>query len=183
MDQRIENTYSSLQRSMRSLLGDLPWNKISVQTLCDKAEISRSTFYSHFKDKDDLLDSLLEQFEHGMRAAKSDRSVKVDGKFKFVPILLNHVGQNRSLFSNNNMSVEGYPIAIRFKNLITRLVEYECVEAFNEKRLDETTTRYVAGGIYHALVHWSSLQDKNMHFELLNNMDDLNNRILSKLLD
>lgn len=181
MDQRIENTYTNLQKSMRELLSDSSWDKINVQMLCDKADVSRSTFYAHFKNKDDLLDSLLSQFEQAMGVENNERSVQVDGKFRFLPMLLNHVRQNRVLFASNNTTDGGYPVAVRFRHLITRLVESELEEAIDSDRLNAATTQYISGGIYSALVHWSGRQENTLHLKLLNDMDELNNCILSKL--
>lgn len=181
MDQRIEKTYDNLQKAMRSLLGDFTWDKINVQMLCSKADVSRTTFYSHFKNKDDLLDSLLLQFEQAMSTENNGRCVKPDGKFRFLPILLNHVRQNRILFAKNNTMEEGYPVAIRFKHLITRRVESELTEAFELDCVDVSTIRYVSGGIYSALVDWSELPGNPMYLELLKDIDEINCRVLSNL--
>jgi len=104
MDQRIEKTYDALQAGMRELLGQVTWDEISVQRLCDVASVSRSTFYSHFKDKDDLLDTLLVHFETAMGAENNHRSLQLSGSFKFLPMLFGHVAQNRSLFAISNNS-------------------------------------------------------------------------------
>ena len=179
MDKRLENTYTNLQKSMRSLLADTTWDKINVKSLCDLAGVSRSTFYSHFKSKDDLLDSLLLQFEEALLAENNARSVKVDGKFCFLPLLLNHVRQNRDLFAKNNTSVEGYAIAIRFKKLITRLVEAELKAAFSPGIVNPTRVEYIAGGIYSSLVQWSEQKEDTLHLKALNELDELNNQIIS----
>lgn len=182
MDQRIEKTYDSLQKSMRSLLGDLPWDQINVSNLCDRAGISRSAFYTHFKNKNDLLDSLLSMFEQVMQSDNNARSIETNGKFKFLPILLNHVSQNRVLFAKNNTTAEGYPVAMRFKNLVTRLVEHELTDTLYTDQLDTTAVKYISGGIYNALVDWSGLPEQSTHLRLLQEIDEINTRILSKVI-
>ncbi|MEF2965636.1 helix-turn-helix domain-containing protein [Paenibacillus sp. M1] len=46
---------------MAGLLADNSFDKITVRDIVQKAGISRSTFYLHFKDKLDLLEQLTEQ--------------------------------------------------------------------------------------------------------------------------
>lgn len=50
------------------LLNDYHFDEITIQKICDNAEINRSTFYRYFQDKYDLLFSLPDyiatQFHH-----------------------------------------------------------------------------------------------------------------------
>jgi len=89
-------------------------------------------------------------------------SVYFDGRFKFLPILLGHVSQNRTLFARNISTVYRYPVAIRFKNLITRLVEGELDEMSDSSKLVPGTAQYVAGGLYSALVHWAAQTESSL---------------------
>jgi len=180
VDQRVEKTYTALQLSMRELLGTMTWDQISVQALCERAAVSRSTFYAHFKDKNDLLDSLLAMFEQGMRSDNSPRSLQATGTFKFLPILLAHISSNRQLFAKNNTSAEGYPIAMRFRDLIGRLVAYELQQSAVK---DDTLAQYVAGGIYWSVVQWSASTDDSTHLNFLQKIDQLNSHYLSQLPD
>lgn len=38
-----------------SLIGEKPYDSIAVKEILDRANVGRSTFYTHFHDKDDLL--------------------------------------------------------------------------------------------------------------------------------
>lgn len=171
MDQRIENTYTLLQDSMRELLGKTTWNDITIQGLCKNAGVSRTTFYNHFKHKEDLLDSLLLKFEQAMLSDKNARSLSTTRTFRFLPILLNHVNGNRRLFSKSNTSLEGYPVATRFATLINKLVTAELHEANGNIKLDKATQHFIAGGIYTALVQWSSSTKDATHLHLLKTID------------
>lgn len=171
MDQRIQNTYTVLQASMRELLGKSSWDNITVQMLCRNAGISRTTFYAHFKDKEDLLDSLLLQFEQAMRSDNNRRSLPSTGTFKFLPILINHVNGNRQLFYQTNTSIEGYPVAEKFRRLIGRLVLSELTDVNGAQGVDKTVVSFISGGIYSALVNWSGTSNDTMHLKLLNEID------------
>lgn len=61
MDRRIQKTRDALRRAMSELIAEKSYDDITVQELTDRANVSRSSFYVHFRDKDDLLISGFEE--------------------------------------------------------------------------------------------------------------------------
>jgi len=156
---------------MRELLGKTTWDKITTLALCESAGGSRTTFYNHFKHKEDLLDSLLLMFEKAMLEDNNARSLTTTKTFKFLPILLNHVNGNRLLFSKSNTQLQGYPVAMRFVKLINKLVATEVYEAGEHVSLSDTAQHFIAGGIYNALVQWSGNTNDDTHLKILSEID------------
>jgi AcrR family transcriptional regulator len=94
-DQRVRRTNERLGSALVELILQKPINDVTVQEVLDRASVGRSTFYLHFRDKNDLLLTQLETFLEMMSTAlirdqeKSDRVVPVAEMFA-------HVGaQNR----------------------------------------------------------------------------------------
>lgn len=58
MDKREQRSLSAIYEALRQVINQKDYEKITIQNIIDKANISRSTFYSHFKDKDDVLDGI-----------------------------------------------------------------------------------------------------------------------------
>ena len=58
-----------------------PFETITVQDVLDRARISRSTFYTHYSDKDDLLMSDAEEFFEAISMALSAHADKSDRVF------------------------------------------------------------------------------------------------------
>ncbi|MGY3745936.1 TetR/AcrR family transcriptional regulator [Vagococcus salmoninarum] len=58
MDVRITRSQRNLWRGFFELMTDekLPFSAITINQICEKALVHRSTFYQHFSDKYALLD-------------------------------------------------------------------------------------------------------------------------------
>lgn len=56
-DRRVGKTRKLLQDALIELITEQGYKSISVQDILDRANVGRSTFYAHFQDKDDLLQS------------------------------------------------------------------------------------------------------------------------------
>ena len=54
-DRRVQKTQTLLRQALLSLLAEKPYDAIVVEEILDRANVGRSTFYMHFRDKDDLL--------------------------------------------------------------------------------------------------------------------------------
>jgi AcrR family transcriptional regulator len=54
-DRRIEKTQSLLRQALVSLIHEKDYEAIAVKEILDRANVGKSTFYTYFRDKDDLL--------------------------------------------------------------------------------------------------------------------------------
>ena len=59
-DRRIKKTKRALKNTLIEMMTELPFEQISITALCDRAEISRITFYSHYNDKYALVDDIFQ---------------------------------------------------------------------------------------------------------------------------
>src|SRR6266702_3252670 len=96
-DARVERTRAQLGNALLALIVEKPINDVTVQDVLDRSGVGRSTFYLHYRDKDDLLISQLEMFLELMSTAlsrKNDKSQRV------VPVaeLFAHIGNQNKLY-------------------------------------------------------------------------------------
>ena len=72
-DARVQRTRDALGDALVALMQEKPFDTITVQDVLDRAHVGRSTFYSHYSDKDDLLmsdaDEFFEQVSMGLSAS------------------------------------------------------------------------------------------------------------------
>lgn len=77
VDQRVRRTQSALRAALLELIGERGWDEVTVQAVCDRARVGRSTFYAHYADKEELLlsgfDSLLDELRAHVQRASAVR--------------------------------------------------------------------------------------------------------------
>src|SRR6185436_1418544 len=89
-DARVRRTRDALGDALIALMQEKPFDTITVQDVLDRAHVSRSTFYTHYSDKDDLLMSDSEEFFEALSMALSAHSDKSERVFP-VKEFFNHL--------------------------------------------------------------------------------------------
>ncbi len=65
-DRRIERTRQLLSKALMDLIVERGYDSITIQDITDCANVSRTTFYLHFKDKDELLSTSMQAIYDGL---------------------------------------------------------------------------------------------------------------------
>lgn len=104
MDIRSQKTQEAIFDAFFNLLNDNTFQQISVAQIIQKARIGRSTFYSHFTSKDDLLTRVTEElFRHVFETSSYSQHMKASGENKDSLLdLLTHLFQH---FKENEAKV------------------------------------------------------------------------------
>jgi len=97
VDLRVRRTRDRLGDALIALIQEKPFDAITVQQVLDRAGVGRSTFYAHFRDKEDLFVSDVEEFLEGAATSLDRRG---DDSDRIVPVreLFAHVAQMRRLY-------------------------------------------------------------------------------------
>src|SRR5258708_19426815 len=85
-DLRIRRTRGRLSDALVELMQEKPVDKVTVQEVLDRAGVGRSTFYLHYRDKDDLLLCVLEDGIEMSRTPftrKKEKSLRVAAAMEF----------------------------------------------------------------------------------------------------
>lgn len=75
-DRRIQKTRTLLRDALASLIREKPYDEIVIKEILDRANVGRSTFYTHFRDKDELLASGINDMLGPVHAAELPASGK-----------------------------------------------------------------------------------------------------------
>lgn len=70
LDRRVQRTRRLLHSALMSLIVQKKYEFITVQEILDRADVGRSTFYMHFRDKDDLLFSGFEYLQNFLESVE-----------------------------------------------------------------------------------------------------------------
>jgi len=67
IDRRVARTRAALHHVLLKLIIERGYDAISVQDICEAADIGRSTFYAHYTGKDDLKRSGLDHLKAALK--------------------------------------------------------------------------------------------------------------------
>jgi AcrR family transcriptional regulator len=96
-DARVRRTHERLGSALVELIQQKPIDDVTVQEVLDRASVGRSTFYLHFRDKNDLLLSQLEKF---LEMMSTTLSIRQEESPRVVPVaeLFAHIGSQKKIY-------------------------------------------------------------------------------------
>jgi AcrR family transcriptional regulator len=98
LDRRVRRTRDVLGDALVELMHEKPFETITVQQVLDRAHVGRSTFYTHFRGKDDLFLSDVEDFFEMMSSLLS-RSGEDSNRLAPVREMFAHVAEWHSFYN------------------------------------------------------------------------------------
>lgn len=151
-DRRVLRTRTALRDALISLIEERGWDAIGVNDLCDRADVGRSTFYTHFADKEDLLVSGFDDLRK-LIAGSRPSAARPGVALAFSAPLLDHAFENRLLFRALLGKRSGLVIQRRFRELVIDLTESELRSTQPAPGL-APLVRYIAGAFFELVTWW-----------------------------
>lgn len=162
IDRRVLRTRAMMQDALISLILKKNYREITIKDIIDEANIGRSTFYSHYTSKDDLLiggfkhlRSLL--LEHQKQALAKRGGIEERG-LGFSLAVFEHVGDHINIY-RALAGQHGGAIAENYiRQLITGLVRDSMAAIMDREMTDqmprELIVQHVVGSFMSVLVWW-----------------------------
>ena len=155
LDRRERRTRQLLSQALLALIQEKRYDAITVQDIIDRADVGRSTFYAHYRDKDDLfatafqavMEQLLGEIEEGGEADRVIPSLQLFRHFRENHHLYWALARSRGLDTLNRAS----------RDYLTQLIERRVTRVVGRKQ-DLTVplpilSDYLAGALMN-LTHW-----------------------------
>ncbi len=102
VDRRVQRTRQLLQNALLALILEKGYAAITVQDILDRANLGRSTFYMHYRDKDDLLASEFEHLRDLFEEYDAQASTDKPGRRAALPspslAFFRHAGEQHQLY-------------------------------------------------------------------------------------
>jgi len=130
-----------------SLILERGWDEVSVQDVCARADVGRSTFYVHFADKEDALFSGFDDL-HATLAGLSRESTP----FSFVLPLVEHALENVRVFRAIVGRKSGPKMQAGFFRVVHQLVTADLATLGVADEDRERLSRFLSGGFVEVLM-------------------------------
>jgi AcrR family transcriptional regulator len=102
IDRRAARTQRALHQALMSLILRKGYDAITVQDLIDEADVGRSTFYSHYTGREDLLRSGFRTLREKLVEAQSKSGVTAGGTpgelLGFSLAMFEHAGEYKQIY-------------------------------------------------------------------------------------
>lgn len=155
-DRRSQRTKRLVTSAMLELLFERHYDTITIQNILDRAGIGRSTFYTHYFDKEDVLTGIAEHMLETFGEQFSHRKVEQG----IIPALelFQHVQQNYQYFQ---AMMRGNAAEVLWEAAQTTLstnIERTLTATYKEKPSPsvpwDVTSQYLAGSFLHLMKWW-----------------------------
>ena len=151
VDRRVARTRLALRNAMLALLPASGWDDLSIQAICEQADVGRSTFYLHYQGKDDLLSDSFAGLRDHLAAQRGPSAAPGLG---MLGGLLDHMAEQRAVFKAVIGQRGGHGIASRFKAMVRELVDLELKRRGLVAEQRHWLASYLAGGIVETMAWW-----------------------------
>jgi AcrR family transcriptional regulator len=148
-DARVLHTRAALRNALLALIVERGWDGIGIRDICQRAGVGRSTFYTHFADKEELLFSGFDDLRRRLRPSFRTGHAPLD----FARGLIEHAGENKRMF-RALIGKRASQLATRqMLRVIADLIREDLASSLPGEKL-EPIVQFLAGGLIELLVWW-----------------------------
>ncbi len=152
VDRRVRRSRQRLHEALVALILERGWDRVTVQAVCARSRVGRSTFYVHFADKEDLLIGGLEHVRDDLRRQR--RAMKHAAPFAFVGGLLEHADGSRRLFRAVMGKRAGVAVQRRFREVVGELMTDDLRDQGVSNAMLGVASRFLTGALVELLFAW-----------------------------
>lgn len=171
-DLRVKRTYLLLKNALFELLSKKSFEEIKVNDICNLAMVHRTTFYSHFSDKYELLEYCIKDVETELTQKIVNNKYSNTREFytNLIMGLLEYISENKRFFKcilkkNSDSGVQSI-----FMNAcvtyITEMLEKEENMDISHEIPISVIAQFYSGAVINTIVLWLKANSKLTEKEL-----------------
>lgn len=178
-DLRVIKTKKNLYESLLELMKEKPFEEIKVSDICEKAMVNRSTFYSHFDDKYDLLDELINDLKGalaGELAKNTNISSSKEYYLEMIKLFLEHASEKKDIYASiminnkNGISMDMVYDALN-EDVLNRIEKEDNNQ--NKEVPSEIIAKFYLGAVFNLGMEWLVNNNKYSKEEIISYLDKL----------
>jgi AcrR family transcriptional regulator len=162
IDRRVARTRGMLQHALISLILKQDYEAITVEDICEAANVGRSTFYAHYSSKDDLkrrgleehLRTLLADRQKDALATPEDRDRSLGFSLTMFEHARDHADLHRALVGSRGGTI----VHSSIRQILSDLVRKELAAVADKNSADvaprELVVKFVVGAYMAVLIWW-----------------------------
>lgn len=151
-DRRVRRTHAALRAALVDLMIERGWDGFSVQDLCQRADIGRSTFYLHFADKDEVLAGAFADLGRELRAQLARSGTP--RPLAFTRGLLDHAQEHLRVYRALVGRRAAHVVQSKIRALVLELVRDDLAPRLAAGARRDAAVAFLAGALFDLLI-WS----------------------------
>lgn len=159
MDRRVRRTRNLLRDAFVDLILEQGYDATTISDIVERADVGRSTFYSHFPTKEALLESGLSDLRSSLlQYIEATSASSANQAFPFLEALFDHVGQHIQVYQVLTSSRGGRVVDQYFRNMLAELVAADLDNALKDQAALGPARRianaYISGALMSLIIWW-----------------------------
>ncbi len=155
-DRRVQRTIRALREALLDLIIEKGYEDVTIQDIIDRANVGRSTFYSHYYDKEQLLLGCIGWLRQSLteQRASPGTSGTAGFRFGFSLAMLKHVQANEKLYRATVGRDSGTLVLHHVHRMIAELAGEEMAKLNEAWLLPQQVLLAYVVHTYMALLQW-----------------------------
>jgi AcrR family transcriptional regulator len=154
MDRRVARTRNALHDALMSLVLQKGYDAITIQDILDEADVGRSTFYSHYAGKDELLRDGFRRLRAELGAARTRDANKASESSSFTLALFEHAREYKRVYRALIGSKGSSIVLQEIRRVLTDLVRKDAGVRARDGVPADLRVQFVVGALLTVLTWW-----------------------------
>ncbi len=178
-DLRIIKTKKLLYETLENLMKSQAFEEIKVSDICTHAMINRSTFYTHYADKYELLAAYINDLKNSLaHELEKNQNIRNSKEYylEMIKLLLDHIEQKKEtyvsimIYNRNSITIDILYDVIN-KDIIKQIQESK--EITKDSIPSDIISKFYLGAVFNVCLEWLKHDNKYSKQEIIHYIEML----------